>query len=86
MQAFLQRIINGGGCINREYGLGRRVADCCTATSFRHSQQPLAVPVAVAVQSFTKHLSSRCFCKIFFLARQLLMIPGDIPFLSRSTR
>jgi len=27
MQAFLQRIINGGGRINREYGLGRRRTD-----------------------------------------------------------
>jgi hypothetical protein len=27
MQAFLQRIVNGGGRINREYGLGRRRTD-----------------------------------------------------------
>jgi len=27
MQAFLQRIINGGGRINREYGLGRKRTD-----------------------------------------------------------
>jgi len=27
MQAFLQRIINGGGRISREYGLGRRRTD-----------------------------------------------------------
>jgi hypothetical protein len=27
LQAFLQRIINGGGCIEREYGLGRRRVD-----------------------------------------------------------
>jgi len=27
LQAFLQRIINGGGLINREYGLGRRRTD-----------------------------------------------------------
>jgi hypothetical protein len=27
MQAFLQRIVNGGGRINREYGLGRKRTD-----------------------------------------------------------
>lgn len=27
LQAFLQRIVNGGGCITREYGLGRRRTD-----------------------------------------------------------
>ena len=27
MQAFLQRVINGGGRINREYGLGRKRTD-----------------------------------------------------------
>ena len=27
MQAFLQRIVNGGGRVNREYGLGRRRTD-----------------------------------------------------------
>ena len=27
LQAFLQRIVNGGGRINREYGLGRRHTD-----------------------------------------------------------
>ena len=27
LQAFLQRIVNGGGRINREYGLGRRRTD-----------------------------------------------------------
>jgi hypothetical protein len=29
MQAFLQRIINGGGRVDREYGLGRRRTDLC---------------------------------------------------------
>lgn len=29
MQAFLQRIVNGGGRVDREYGLGRRRTDLC---------------------------------------------------------
>jgi hypothetical protein len=27
LQAFLQRVVNGGGCIEREYGLGRKRTD-----------------------------------------------------------
>ena len=31
LQAFLQRIVNGGGYIDREYGLGRRAPTCSSA-------------------------------------------------------
>jgi hypothetical protein len=34
MQAFLQRIINGGGRVDREYGLGRRRTDLCVVWNY----------------------------------------------------
>ena len=40
MQAFLQRVINGGGRLNREYGLGRKRTDLLIVWPLDPTQNP----------------------------------------------
>ena len=48
MQAFLQRVINGGGRIEREYGLGRRRTDLLITYPLHPVQQRIVIELKVA--------------------------------------
>ena len=43
MQAFLQRIINGGGRVDREYGLGRRRTDLLVVWNYPGGVQRVVI-------------------------------------------
>ncbi|MCU0287023.1 MAG: AAA-like domain-containing protein [Acidobacteria bacterium] len=43
LQAFLQRIVNGGGRVEREYGLGRRRTDLLLLWSYKNGKQKVVI-------------------------------------------
>ena len=43
MQAFLQRIVNGGGRVEREYGLGRRRTDLLVIWPYPGGEQRVVI-------------------------------------------
>jgi hypothetical protein len=47
LQAFLQRILNGGGSIHREYGLGRGRTDLLVTWPYAHSAQRIVLELKV---------------------------------------
>lgn len=47
LQAFLQRIVNGGGRVDREYGLGRRRADLRVVWPWPGGEQTAVVEIKI---------------------------------------
>jgi hypothetical protein len=43
LQAFLQRIVNGGGRVEREYGLGRRRTDLLLLWPYKNGKQKAVI-------------------------------------------
>jgi hypothetical protein len=43
LQAFLQRIVNGGGRVEREYGLGRRRTDLLLLWPYKNGKQKVVI-------------------------------------------
>ena len=56
LQAFLQRIVNGGGRVEREYGLGRRRADLLIVWPHQHGVQRIVLELKVLWNSVEKTL------------------------------
>ena len=56
LQAFLQRIVNGGGRVEREYGLGRRRADLLIVWPHQHDVQRIVLELKVLWNSVEKTL------------------------------
>jgi len=54
MQAFLQRIVNGGGMIEREYGLGRGRTDLMIIWKYPHGVQKIVIELKVLYKSLEK--------------------------------
>ncbi len=51
LQAFLQRIVNGGGRIEREYGLGRRRTDLLVIWPYADGQQKVVIELKILYRS-----------------------------------
>ena len=56
LQAFLRRIVNGGGRVEREYGLGRRRADLLIVWPHQHGVQRIVLELKVLWNSVEKTL------------------------------
>ena len=56
MQAFLQRVINGGGRIDREYGLGRRQTDLLITYPIHPVRQWIVIELKVAKRGLAQVL------------------------------
>lgn len=54
LQAFLQRIVNGGGQITREYGLGRRRTDLLLVWPTVNGKQRVAIELKIQYKSLEK--------------------------------
>ncbi len=54
MQAFLQRIINGGGRVEREYGLGRMRTDLLVVWPFQGGMQKVVIELKVLHKTLEK--------------------------------
>lgn len=54
MQAFLQRIINGGGRVDREYELGRRRTDLCVVWNYPGGVQRGVIELKLLHQSLER--------------------------------
>lgn len=57
MQAFLQRIVNGGGRIEREYGLGRRRTDLLIVWPYSQSTQKVVIELKILHKSLQATLA-----------------------------
>jgi hypothetical protein len=57
MQAFLQRIINGGGRVDREYGLGRRRTDLCVVWNYPGGVQRGVIELKLLYNSLERTLA-----------------------------
>lgn len=57
MQAYLQRVINGGGRIEREYGLGRRRTDLFITYPLYPVRQRIVVELKVARRNYAQTLA-----------------------------
>ena len=58
LQAFLQRIINGGGRVDREYGLGRRRTDLCVVWNYPGGVQRGVIELKIRYQSLDQTLAA----------------------------
>ena len=58
LQAFLQRIINGGGRVDREYGLGRRRTDLCVVWSYPGGVQRGVIELKIRYHSLEQTLAA----------------------------
>jgi hypothetical protein len=58
MQAFLQRIINGGGRVDREYGLGRRRTDLLVVWNYPGGVQRAVIELKLLRDSLEKTLTT----------------------------
>ena len=58
LQAFLQRIINGGGRVDREYGLGRRRTDLCVVWNYPGGVQRGVIELKLRYQSLEQTLAA----------------------------
>ena len=58
LQAFLQRIINGGGRVDREYGLGRRRTDLCVVWSYPGGVQRGVIELKIRYASLEQTLAA----------------------------
>ena len=58
LQAFLQRIVNGGGRVDREYGLGRRCSDLCVVWSYPSGVQRGVIGLKIRYQSLEQTLAA----------------------------
>ncbi len=56
LQAFLQRIVNGGGRIDREYGLGRRRTDLLVIWNYPGGVQRAVIELKVLWKSMERTL------------------------------
>ena len=54
MQAFLQRIVNGGGTIEREYGLGRGRTDLFVSFPYATGVQEVVIELKIRYDSLEK--------------------------------
>jgi hypothetical protein len=57
LQAFLQRIVNGGGRVDREYGLGRRRTDLCVVWNYSGGVQRGVIELKIRYQSLEQTLA-----------------------------
>ena len=57
MQAFLQRIINGGGRVEREYGLGRMRTDLLVLWQFPSGMQRVVIELKVLYKTLEKTIA-----------------------------
>lgn len=57
MQAFLQRIVNGGGRVDREYGLGRRRTDLCIVWNYPGGVQRGVIELKLLHRSLERTLA-----------------------------
>ncbi len=57
LQAFLQRIINGGGRVDREYGLGRRCTDLCVVWNYPGGVQRGVIELKIRYASLEQTLA-----------------------------
>ena len=64
LQAFLQRIVNGGGYIDREYGLGRKRTDLLIRKPLTDHYGGPVQRVVMELKSYAIHLNepSRTAC------------------------
>ncbi len=58
LQAFLQRIVNGGGRVDREYGLGRRRTDLCVVWSYPGGVQRGVIELKIRYHSLEQTLAA----------------------------
>ena len=58
LQAFLQRIINGGGRVDREYGLGRRRTDLCVVWNYPGGVQRGVIELKIRYASLEQTLAA----------------------------
>jgi hypothetical protein len=58
MQAFLQRIVNGGGRVEREYGLGRRRTDLLVLWRYSGGVQRAVIELKILRDSWEKTLAA----------------------------
>ncbi len=54
LQAFLQRIVNGGGYIFREYGLGRQRTDLFIIWKYKNKVQEIVLELKIRYDSIEK--------------------------------
>ena len=57
LQAFLQRIINGGGRVDREYGLGRRRTDLLIVWDYPGGVQRAVIELKLLYRSLAQTLA-----------------------------
>jgi len=57
LQAFLQRIVNGGGRIEREYGLGRMSTDLLILWQYPHGMQKVVIELKVVHKSLDQTIA-----------------------------
>ena len=57
MQAFLQRIINGGGRVEREYGLGRRRTDLLIIWPYAGGEQRVVIELKLRYKSLEETIA-----------------------------
>jgi hypothetical protein len=57
MQAFLQRIVNGGGRVEREYGLGRRRTDLLVIWPYTGGVQRVVIELKVLYKSLEQTMA-----------------------------
>ena len=57
MQAFLQRIVNSGGRVEREYGLGRQRTDLLVVWDYPGGQQTAVIELKVLYKSLPKTIA-----------------------------
>jgi len=95
MQAFLQRVVNGGGRIVREMSAGRRSVDLCViypATGFQEHKYPLELKIwrghalyekaLVQAANYALRLQSSCVWMVLFDQRKT--VPLEEKFFNRT--
>jgi hypothetical protein len=60
MQAFLQRIVNSGGLIHREYGLGRKRTDLLVVWRHEKGEQKIVVELKILHRSLKRTVEEGC--------------------------
>ena len=70
LQAFLQRIVNGGGRIDREYGLGRKRSDLLINWKHEKGVQKVVIELKIRYGSLEKTIKEGLFQTFLYMDKR----------------